>query len=608
MSKVKTKVKITLKFIALATIAGIAVLVFYYILFLALYQERIFPGIKVSGINIGSQSKTSANTILEQKFNDRLKKPLTLTYPPLEKDDNQAQTFTLDLNEAQPEANFKEKVDQAFRIGRDKIFPLNLLDQFKSAFYGTDFTPKVMYRKSFLLNSQLSAIKRSVKKDPVGARVIAGETVAITPSEPGQDLDERSLITQLENYLNLTSGPPETIPLIEKQPRVTSMVAEKYKNVLESVKSSPLELKYNKQSWKIDQPALFSLLDFNETENLTQSSVIDFPQTATPKPFLDDIKLSAYLKTIAKEIDQPVKDARFTFDPGAKKVSEFQPAQEGRELDKSQTALLLTQSLSQPPQNPINLPVKVVKPEIGTSEVNNLGIKELLGTGISNFSGSIENRIFNVKLAASRINGTLVAPGETFSFNKAVGDVSGATGYKQAYVIKEGRTVLDDGGGVCQVSTTLFRAVLNSGLPVMDRTAHAYRVGYYEQGFPPGLDATVFFPSVDFKFKNDTQNHILIQTSSYGTGLTFNIYGTSDGRVASLTTPKISSQTPPPPELRQDDPGLPKGTVKQVDWSAWGANVSFGRTVTRNGETLISETWRSNYRPWQAVFLVGTKE
>jgi len=231
-----------------------------------------------------------------------------------------------------------------------------------------------------------------------------------------------------------------------------------------------------------------------------------------------------------------------------------------------------------------------------------------LGRGISNFAGSIPNRIYNIGLTASKINGVLVPPDEIFSFNQTVGDITAATGFKQAYVIKEGRTVLDDGGGVCQDSTTLFRAVLNAGLPVVKRTAHAYRVSYYEQGFPPGLDATVFYPSVDFQFKNDTPASILIQAYTSGLTLYIDLYGTSDGREVSLTRPVITNQTPPPPELRQDDPSLPKGTVKQVDWGAWGATVTFKRTVTRAGQTLLNETWRSNFKPWQAVYLVGTME
>ena len=211
-------------------------------------------------------------------------------------------------------------------------------------------------------------------------------------------------------------------------------------------------------------------------------------------------------------------------------------------------------------------------------------------------------------LTAKKINGVVIASGEEFSFDKTVGDITAATGFKQAYVIKSGRTVLDDGGGVCQVSTTVFRAALNSGVPITARTAHAYRVHYYEEDSPPGIDATIFYPTVDLKFKNDTPGAILIQAWTEGLTLYVNFYGTSDGRKTEVSTPIILKQTPPPPDLRQDDPTLPKGVVKQVDWSAWGANITFTRKVTRDGQELINEKFYSNYKPWQAVYLVGTKE
>jgi vancomycin resistance protein YoaR len=245
---------------------------------------------------------------------------------------------------------------------------------------------------------------------------------------------------------------------------------------------------------------------------------------------------------------------------------------------------------------------------IKTEEVNDLGIKELLGRGISYFRGSIASRIHNIQIASSRLNGILIPPGETFSFNQTLGEVSQATGYKEAYIIKEGRTILGDGGGVCQVSTTFFRATLDAGLPIIERAPHAYRVYYYEQNSQVGVDATVWEPSPDLKIKNDTPAHILVQAyvnpSQYR--LTFEFYGTSDGRKATISKSRIWDQTPPPPDLYQDDPTLPTGTTKQIDWSAWGAKVAFDWKVERGGEILQERTFYSSYRPWQAVFLRGT--
>jgi vancomycin resistance protein YoaR len=168
--------------------------------------------------------------------------------------------------------------------------------------------------------------------------------------------------------------------------------------------------------------------------------------------------------------------------------------------------------------------------------------------------------------------------------------------------------MLGDGGGVCQVSTTFFRAVLNTGLPIIERRSHSYRVGYYEQDSPVGLDATVYAPSTDFKFRNDTNNHILIQTEFLPKKamLIFEIYGTDDGRSATISKSVISSVTPPPEDLYIDDPTLPAGTIKQIDYKAWGAKAYFTYTVERDGETIFEKTYYSTYQPWQAKFLKGT--
>jgi len=233
-----------------------------------------------------------------------------------------------------------------------------------------------------------------------------------------------------------------------------------------------------------------------------------------------------------------------------------------------------------------------------------------LGRGVSTYRGSIPSRIHNVNLSAQRISGTLVNPGETFSFNSSVGEVSDVTGYQQAYVIRGGRTVLDDGGGVCQTSTTLFRAVTEAGLPIIERRAHSYRVGYYEQNAKPGLDATVFSPTTDFKFVNDTPAHILVQTivNALARTLTVEIYGTSDGRKGEVVNHQVWDQAPPPPDLYQDDPSIPAGQVKQVDWSAWGAKVKFDYRVKRGGETIYEKTFYQVYQPWQAMYLRGVAQ
>lgn len=324
--------------------------------------------------------------------------------------------------------------------------------------------------------------------------------------------------------------------------------------------------------------------------------------------------LDETLSRLATAIDFPAQDALFQFEKG--KVILFRLAKPGRTMDTKTVKQMaysyinsITTDNSTPKEFIINLPVNGLQPKIKTEDSNGFGIKELIGSGSSKFHGSIPGRIHNVELSASRINGHLIPPGGIFSFNDTLGDISAATGFLPAYIIKEGRTVLGDGGGVCQVSTTLFRAALNTGLPIVERHAHAYRVHYYEEESPVGIDATVFAPSYDFKFKNDTANYILIQakTDLDNYSLIFDLYGTKDGRKITITKPVILSQSPPPPDLFQDDPTLPKGVVKQVDWSAWGAKTTFDYRVEKDGITTTKATFFSNFQPWQAVFLRGTK-
>lgn len=337
---------------------------------------------------------------------------------------------------------------------------------------------------------------------------------------------------------------------------------------------------------------------------------IDLPPTYQ----VNDRELEAVLLPITKNVYKKPVDAVFTVNNG--KVTTFTPSKDGEEVDMRALyetlkdrlpSLLSTQKVE---TITLQLPIIRTRPEITTENVNSYGIKELIGEGTSHYAGSIPNRIFNLTLAANRINGTLIPPGEVFSFVKTVGDISSLSGYKQAYVISGGKTILGDGGGVCQVSTTMFRAALNAGLPILERNPHAYRVHYYEEDMGPGIDAAIYSPTVDFRFKNDTKHYILIQTvvDEENLALTFKLFGTKDGRVATISKPVIVSTAPAPEPLNQDDPTLPKGQVKQIDFAAPGAHVYFEREVKKDGKVIIAEKFTSRYRPWQAVFLHGTKE
>ncbi len=312
----------------------------------------------------------------------------------------------------------------------------------------------------------------------------------------------------------------------------------------------------------------------------------------------------------AKEFDVDVVEPELAFD--GKVITTFRAPVSGRHLDQEKSRQLILSALAAreagKETGSSELAVTVESPKISLDSLNNLGITERIGRGDSEYQHSIPNRIFNVALATSRLHGKIIEPGAVFSFNRTLGEVSAATGFKQAYVIDQGQTVMGDGGGVCQVSSTFFRALLDAGLPVLTRRGHSYRVGYYEQNSKPGFDATVSAPSPDLTFLNDTGAPILInaQTDSKRTRMYIELYGKSDGRKTEILNYKQWDSSPAPPPAYQDDPTLPAGVIKQIDFAAGGLKVSFEYRVTYPNGSLKDVTYQTTYTPWQARFLRGT--
>jgi vancomycin resistance protein YoaR len=317
----------------------------------------------------------------------------------------------------------------------------------------------------------------------------------------------------------------------------------------------------------------------------------------------------------AKEINRPASNAEFEYDPNTLKVTTFSPHRDGLALDEARTQQAIiawldkaTENSQDESQNLLQLPLKRDFPEITLEQTNDLGINERIGFGESYFRGSIPNRVHNVGITADRISLLIIPPGKEFSFNRALGEVSARTGFRSAYIISGGRTVLGDGGGVCQVSSTLFRSVMDAGLKITRRLQHSYRVSYYELNADPGFDATVYAGDVDFRFVNDTGNHIMLYSTTDldNNYMNIEIYGTDDGRTSEIVDyKKWDLRSPPAPEYYPTDT-LPSGVTRQIDWSVSGIKTEFTYLVKdKDGKVLHENIYYSNFRPWSAKFLVG---
>lgn len=490
------------------------------------------------------------------------------------------QVFTLDPQE------FDASLDASQTAARAKV-QSRLLDIFNPR----DITPVIDYDQQ-LLDEKVSLIAAQVYIPPVYPDIIVESGVpTVQKGNIGYQLDidqfKKKVLQALKNKANAS--------LALELTSVGQILGAEDENLImknyQLLEDKTIDIIYEDYSKVLGPEELIKLI----------SNVSGFEETP----------VEMLIKELAANIETEPKNPVFREDNN--RVVEFIPSTNGVRINGSQFRKELQNSLDELLSTDLDsisleVPVTEIEAEIKTSDVNDYGIKELIGRGSSMFVGSIPNRVHNVALAAEKINGTLVAPGETFSFNKTIGDISVYTGFKQSYVIQGNQTVLGDGGGVCQVSTTLFRAALNSGLPIAERRAHSYRVGYYEQGSPVGLDATIYSPSVDLKITNDTPAHMLIQAyvDTKKMTLEFEIYGTDDGREVTLTEPVITSRSPAPEDLYIDDPTKPTGYIEQIDYAAAGARVEYDYKVVRDGEVLIDKTFYSNYRPWQAKFIRGT--
>ncbi|MGH2524989.1 MAG: VanW family protein, partial [Anaerolineales bacterium] len=298
--------------------------------------------------------------------------------------------------------------------------------------------------------------------------------------------------------------------------------------------------------------------------------VEDGPNAAHFEVGLDPAALRAYLEPLAEPLERKAQNARFIFNDDTRQLEVIQPSAPERHLDIDATIAAINAELSKG-NHTVSLVFQIAPPEVTEAKTAaDLGITELVSDQSTYFVGSSAERVNNIRVAAARFHGLLVPPNGTFSFVEDLGDVSLDSGFAEALIIFGERTIRGVGGGVCQVSTTVFRAAYFGGFPILERYSHAYRVGYYERGDTwrgPGLDATVFAPLVDFKFQNDTPYWLLMEVyvNPSAGRITWKFYSTSDGRQVTVSSPEVQNVTPAPEPLYEEDPELPAGEIKQVD-------------------------------------------
>ncbi len=575
--------------VLIALAAFLAIVAFGFIAFQIYFSTRALPGVSVWNVDLSGKSLDEAAAALDKAFQAKFN------------------TARVDLSDGQ-QAWIANPIDLGIyfdaRATAQAAIDLSgrgLTAQSQVLMNGADIAPRIVFNAN-VARAYFEQMAAQINRPPLDAGLqLDGTKVITTPAQIGRDLDVEAALKLLP-ALAKTEGPKRiVVPIQTRQPALTdvSAVATQLQQVLNRnmtlVLANPAP--GEPASWDLTPQQLLSFLKVNKAAD-GKAITVEFDQQA----------LQTGLADLAHQIDRAPENARFTFNDDTRQLDVIKPGKIGRALDITTTLTRMNDALAHGNQQ-VTLAVNEQRPDFyDDANAANLGITELVSTGQSFYAGSSAERMKNINAAATSQHGVIVKPGEVYSFDHNLGDVSLDTGYAEALIIFNGRTIKGVGGGVCQVSTTAFRAAFNGGYPIIERWPHAYRVGWYERGFGPGLDATVFSPYVDFKFKNDTPYHILIEAYANDAAgrLTFKFYSTSDGRQVKVSDPLIENIIPHPADKIEEDPTLPAGTRQQVDYAADGADVTVTRTVTRNGQVVSEDRVFTRYEPWQAIYKVGT--
>ncbi len=559
--------------------AGLSVLAVVGLLFWwqLWHTNRIYTGVTVAGVPVGGLSRAEALSRLTQNLTRYPLPTLSVTY--------NGRQWPITGDHARVSTDLLVAVNRAYLVGRQGGPGSRLADQVAAGLGVVDVSPDVQIDAA-QLRYTVDQIASEVRT-PARAPAQMGEVMV--PGQPGLDVDVEATVQALIDALEgSTPGDQLMTPLVVNQIPVPAPLPTAAPVTTPDAAAPSLLLRDSRYGleFALDPVALASIL------------ISDNPPEADPA------RLRAILDEWASQVYLAPRDARLRFDPNSGEVLVTQTSRPGRQLNVDATAVAVREALAAG-QNQALLVVEPVAPAVDSNRVAEMGIRELVASGTSSFAGSSPERVRNIEIAAEKFEGVVIPPGGIFSFNEFVEDVSAANGFEDSLIIWGDRTAVGIGGGVCQVSTTVFRAAYNAGMPIVERYNHGYVVDWYGD---PGLDATIFTPSVDFKFRNDTGAYLLIDpvVNTANGILTFNFYGTKPAREVYISEPEITNVQPAPPPLYTVDASVTPGQRKQVDWEKPGMTATVTRTIVEGGQTR-TETLVSKYEPWRAVYLVGSE-
>lgn len=565
------------------------------------YSGKIYPGVSVGGIDLSGLATNQAADLLAQRLDYPQRGRLVFQ--------EGSNLWAASPSQLGVSLDAKTSAAAAYSVGRSGGLLSSLTTQFRAWYRGVDIPPLLTLDERTAQN-YLQTIAAQVDKPVIEASLsVNGVEVVVQPGQVGRSVDIQEALTELSDQVQTMTDGVIPLSITETQPIILDVSEQA--EIARRILSEPLVIKVPDASendpgpWTFDPPALAQMLTIER---------VDSPDGSRYEVGLSSELLRNFLNEISPDFVRYPENTRFIFNDDTRELEVIRPAVIGRELDLETSLEQIHQQVAAG-EHTVTLDMEYTNPAVtDDATASDLGITEAVSVYTSYFYGSSSERIHNIQTASAQFHGVLVAPGETFSMADVLGDVSLDNGYAEALIIFGDRTIQGVGGGVCQVSTTLFRTVFFGGFPVAERHPHAYRVGYYEQtpsgginSNLAGLDATVFVPVVDFKFTNDTPYWLLMETyvSPSARTLTWKFYSTSDGRSVDWETTGPTNIVEPEDPLYEEDPNLAEGEVKQVDWESKGSDVTVTRTVYRDGGVFFEDVYSTHYQPWRAIYHYG---
>jgi len=597
----KTEVPVIVK-LALAVFASLVVFAGLVLVALVGYQivyaDRVFPGVSVAGIDLSGLKEDEAVQRLTEDLPYTYEGQIQITYQ-----DQVWDVRPIDLGYL---VDPNSTAQAALGVGRAHWLGRDLVDQVNAWFKGVELAPVVYYDER-IAQLYLDGLANEINTAKVEASLVLDQAnVEVQDGQIGRQVQMDDSLQKLQ--LALSSLQDTVVPMVVKEDAPLILNASAQGELARQILSEPLVLTASDggESWSIPPEDLADMLVISQVEDGEEGAAFEI--NINPRAF------DLYLSSLAPNLHMAPENTRFMFNDDTLELEVVEPAVIGRDLNVDASIEAINAGLKEG-DHQIALQFDTLEPAV-TDEMTGeeLGITELVQKETSFFYGSDAARIQNIETAAAQFYGLLIAPGETFSMADALGNISLENGYAEALIIYGDQTIQGVGGGVCQVSTTLFRAAFFAGFPIEERHAHAYRVGYYEydeNGYKNpnyiGLDATVYVPIVDMKFTNDTPYWLLMETYLYkgSSSLVWKFYSTSDGRTMDWDTTGLVNIVEQPDPLFRENDELGKNDMEKVDYGVDGGDVTIARTVFKDGEVYFTDTFFTRFQAWQEVWEYG---